>query len=117
MRTSFLVIVLALLVAAQHVSAADHASKPDSVDAVSEKAERKQIPRESKFTHLNEDGFALNVDPEIVEAGDAPMGEEDIVMGVVIGGEARAYPVNYMNGPWNEVVNDRLGGDSIAATW
>ena len=38
-------------------------------------------------------------------------------MGVLIAGEARAYPGNYMNGPLNEVVNDNLGGEAIASTW
>jgi hypothetical protein len=36
---------------------------------------------------------------------------------VVIGGEARAYPVNLMWKPENEVLNDRLGGAAITATW
>ena len=62
-------------------------------------------------------GFPMNVDPEIVAAGEAGLGDGDIVMGVVIAGEARAYPVNYMNGPLNEVVNDTLGGAHIAPSW
>ena len=45
------------------------------------------------------------------------IGDDDIVMGVVVAGKARAYPVNYMNGPRNEVVNDQLGGTAIASTW
>ena len=88
--------------------------------AVDEQAQRKKrlTPRDrSEMMHINERGYPLNVNPEIVSAGDTPMADEDIVMGVVIGGEARAYPVNYMNGPRNEVVNDRLGGTAIAATW
>ena len=75
-------------------------------------------PRDrSDFTMLNDDGFPLNVDPEIVAASEAEIGDEDMVMGVVINGEPRAYPVNYMNGPQNEVVNDVLGGKAIASTW
>ena len=62
-------------------------------------------------------GFPMNVDPEIVAADEAGLGDGDIVMGVVIAGEARAYPVNYMNGPLNEVVNDTLGGAHIAPSW
>ncbi len=75
-------------------------------------------PRDrSAFTHLTEGGYPLNVDPEIVTADQVDFGDEDIVMGVVINGEARAYPVNYMNGPYNEVVNDELGGQAIAPSW
>ena len=62
-------------------------------------------------------GYPLNVDPEIVTADQVDFGDEDIVMGIVINGEARAYPVNYMNGPYNEVVNDELGGQAIAPSW
>lgn len=64
-----------------------------------------------------EGGFPLNVDPEIIAASDAELGDEDMVMGVMVAGEARAYPVNYMNGPLNEVVNDTLGGAHITPTW
>ncbi len=71
----------------------------------------------SAFTHLTEGGYPLNVDPEIVKADEVDFGDEDIVMGIVINGEARAYPVNYMNGPYNEVVNDELGGQAIAPSW
>lgn len=77
-----------------------------------------RAPRDrSEFTHLRDDGFPLNVDPEIVSADEAPIGDDDIVMGIVVNGEARAYPVNYMNGPLNEVVNDELGGQAIAPSW
>ena len=79
---------------------------------------RSQGPRDrSDFTHLNDEGFPLNVNPEVVSAEDAPLGDGDIVMGVVVAGEPRAYPVNYMNGPNNEVVNDTLGGSHIAPSW
>lgn len=71
----------------------------------------------SKMTFLNEEGFPLNVDPKHVAAGEAPLEEGDIILGVHLAGEARAYPVNYMNGPQNEVVNDLLGGQAIASTW
>jgi hypothetical protein len=82
------------------------------------KREKRRGPRDrSKMMHINEKGYPLNVNPEIAGVDNTPMADEDIVMGIVIQGEARAYPVNYMNGPRNEVVNDQLGGSSIAATW
>ena len=75
-------------------------------------------PRDrSDFTHLRKGGFPLNVNPEIVSADKVEIGDEDMVMGVVINGEPRAYPVNYMNGPFNEIVNDELGGEAIAPSW
>jgi hypothetical protein len=39
----------------------------------------------------------------------------DRVVGVVLGGEARAYPVRLLN--WHEVINDTLGGIPIAVTY
>lgn len=71
----------------------------------------------SSFTSLREEGYPLNVDPELVPASEASMSDGDMVMGIVHKGQARAYPVNYMNGPTNEVVNDTLGGTPVAASW
>ena len=90
----------------------------EEIERLERVAPEPQAPRDrSEFTLLREEGFPLNVDPEIVPADQASIGDDDIVMGVVINGEARAYPVNYMNGPYNEVVNDELGGEAIAPSW
>jgi len=40
---------------------------------------------------------------------------DDRVIGVVFGGEARAYPLRLMR--WHEVVNDVVGGEPIAVTY
>ncbi|MCH9648678.1 MAG: DUF3179 domain-containing protein [Deltaproteobacteria bacterium] len=71
----------------------------------------------SEMSGQRDAGFPLNVDPEIISAADADLGDDDLVIGIVIEGQARAYPVNYMNGPLNEVVNDTLAGEPIASTW
>ncbi|MBT4867357.1 MAG: DUF3179 domain-containing protein [Planctomycetaceae bacterium] len=41
----------------------------------------------------------------------------ELVLGVVVKGEARAYPINMLTGPRREIINDTLGGQPIAATW
>jgi hypothetical protein len=41
----------------------------------------------------------------------------ELVLGVTIGKEARAYPINMLTGPSREILNDTLGGTAIAATW
>lgn len=41
----------------------------------------------------------------------------ELVLGVTIGKESRAYPINMLTGPQREILNDRLGGRAIAATW
>jgi len=43
--------------------------------------------------------------------------DNELVLGVVVEGEARAYPINMLTGPRREIINDQLGGHAIAATW
>jgi hypothetical protein len=42
---------------------------------------------------------------------------EELVLGIEIASEARAYPINMLVGPEREIINDTLGGRAIAATW
>lgn len=58
-------------------------------------------------------------DPSLVPATEAQewVGDDELVVGVVIGEEARAYPINQLTRPSREIINDKLGGRSIAATW
>ena len=41
----------------------------------------------------------------------------ELVIGVTVGKESRAYPINMLTGPDREIINDHLGGQPIAATW
>jgi hypothetical protein len=43
--------------------------------------------------------------------------DDELVLAVEIEGVARAYPINMLIGPTREIVNDKLGGRAIAATW
>ncbi len=43
--------------------------------------------------------------------------DNELVIGVVFNGAARAYPVNQLTGPRREIINDTLGGERLAATW
>jgi hypothetical protein len=43
--------------------------------------------------------------------------DEDFVLGVEIAGQARAYPLSMLDTPKRHVLNDSLGGQSIAVTW
>ena len=43
--------------------------------------------------------------------------DAELVLGVVVNGEARAYPINMLTGPSREIINDTLGNRAIAATW
>ena len=52
-------------------------------------------------------------DPEF--ADDHEGTPDDDVVVVTEGGEARAYPIRYLN--YHEIVNDRVGGRPVAVTW
>ena len=41
----------------------------------------------------------------------------ELVLGVFVGGKARAYPITQLTNPSREIINDRLGGVHLAATW
>ena len=52
-----------------------------------------------------------------VAEADLTLDPDDLVLGVVIKGQARAYPITQLCGPQREIINDHLGGVPIAATW
>lgn len=72
---------------------------------------------QSRYTELKDGGYPVLSSPRIVPAAEAKIGDAELVIGVVIGREARAYPVNLMWGPQSETINDTLGGAPVAATW
>jgi hypothetical protein len=72
---------------------------------------------QSRYTELRDGGYPVLANPRIVKAAEAKVGDAELVIGVVIGREARAYPVNLMWGPESETLNDTLGGTAVAATW
>ncbi len=63
------------------------------------------------------DGIPALTTPWVVSAGegDSFLQAEDLVLGVVVNGEARAYPHAVLW--WHEIVNDVLGGKPILVTF
>lgn len=53
--------------------------------------------------------------PELVTAGQTSLRGADLVIGVEIAGEARAYPVKVLSA--HEIVNDEVRGHPFAVTW
>jgi len=53
--------------------------------------------------------------PEFVPAQDAPYTDDELVIGVELNGEARAYAIGPLNS--REIVNDTVGGVPILVTW
>jgi hypothetical protein len=71
----------------------------------------------SGTTELLEGGHPIKTGLRFVEAQEATLYDGELVIGVTVGGEARAYPINLMWGPENEILNDTLGKTPITATW
>jgi hypothetical protein len=61
------------------------------------------------------DGIPALDSPAALPAAAAQWHDDEIVMGVEVGSEARAYPVAILN--WHELVNDALGGQPILVTY
>jgi hypothetical protein len=61
------------------------------------------------------DGIPSIDTPEFDTAATTPFQDDDIVIGVVVNGEAKAYPYNIMN--WHEIVNDTVGGVNVTVTY
>ena len=64
---------------------------------------------------LGRDAIRPIYDPEFVPADKADYREDELVMGVVIEGEAKAYRVESLNS--REMVNDELAGIPILVTF
>lgn len=65
--------------------------------------------------NLFEKMFAPLAGPTFVAAAGAPLPADDVVMAVLQGGAARAYPVRIM--AYHHVLNDELGGVPLVITY
>jgi hypothetical protein len=61
------------------------------------------------------DGIAPIYNPQFVTAGEAPYQEDELVIGVALEGEAKAYPISVLR--FREMVNDKLAGTPVLVTW
>ena len=62
------------------------------------------------------DGIPSLDNPSMIAAGDADyMRSDDLVFGVAINGDVRAYPLRIMG--WHEMFNDVIGGVSVALAY
>ena len=68
-------------------------------------------------TLLPKDAIPALLDPKFtsVESGDGQMDDFEHIIGVYINGDASAYPIRMLSR--HEIVNDVVGGESIAVTW
>ena len=62
------------------------------------------------------DGIPSLDNPDLIAAGDADyMLDDDLVFGVEINGDARAYPLRIMG--WHEMFNETIGGVPVALAY
>jgi hypothetical protein len=62
------------------------------------------------------DGIPALTNPKYVPADQADyMRNDEDVLGVSLGGVARAYPIRILS--WHEVVNDTFGGEPVLVSW
>lgn len=90
------------------ISVPDPSSVYDPVDAgePTPTGFRQVLPRDAIFPVY---------DPKFVAAPDAGWSDGDLVIGLEIGGESKAYPVGFLNR--REMVVDRLSGIPVLVTW
>ncbi len=64
---------------------------------------------------LPRDGIRPIYDPQFTSAEDSRYSPDELVMGVEINGDARAYSVGILRS--REMVNDTIGGVPVLVTW
>ena len=59
------------------------------------------------------------VDAQFISADEVrnQVSDSELVLGVVVEGQPRAYPINMLTGSAREIINDRIGQTDFAATW
>lgn len=92
---------------AERAKAAKANERGDDLEADYKRHSRRAAPR---------DAFPVLFDPELTPAAKAEgIRDDEPVIGVAIGGEAKAYPISIMGR--HELANDTCGGQPIAASW
>ena len=72
-------------------------------------------PYHGLIQYRAKDAKVAITNPEFVAAEDALIAAGTKVIGVFLGGEARAYPLFILNN--HQIVNDQVGGVPVSASW
>lgn len=73
------------------------------------------VPFHGLLEYRAKDAKLALVRPTLVSAGEAALAGGVSVVGVSVGKESRAYPLYVLKN--HQIVNDRVGGQPIAASW
>ena len=74
-----------------------------------------EFDRSKFYQLLPQDAIRPIYEPQFTGARGAKLSDDDLILGVEINGEAKAYPISVMR--FREIVNDELGGVPILVTW
>ena len=64
---------------------------------------------------LAKDGIPSIDNPRFDTAQTTPFTKDELVIGLVVNGEVKAYPLGIMN--WHEIVNDTVGGTNLSVSY
>ena len=73
------------------------------------------IPTGKIFSVLTRDAIPSLTNPDVARSEESLMGNSERVLGLVVGGEARAYRMGILW--WHEVINDTLGGLPVLVSY
>jgi len=77
---------------------------------------RTEVPDDLRVNWLLPwDGIRPIYNPEFTSANDAPLEDDELIIGVAWDGEAKAYPISVLRS--REMVNDELAGIPTLVTW
>ncbi len=95
-------------------------ASPDSPTATPEPTDTPSAAATPEYmivTLLRKDAIPAILDPDFVPLSEAneQMEDDELVLGVSLDGDSRAYSVNLLSR--HEIVNDVVGGRPVAVTW
>ena len=103
----------------QEIGNTPELERPANIDvtpSASQINKRVDDPNEYRFPQLLPWDAILPVyDPLFVSAEEAPLADDELVIGIALGEEAKAYPITVLQ--FREMVNDELDGIPILVTW
>jgi thiol-disulfide isomerase/thioredoxin len=72
-------------------------------------------PDELREGGPGKDGIPSIDDPQFITAQDSNLADDELVLGLIYEGEARAYPFRIL--VWHELVNDEIAGDPLLVSY
>lgn len=85
-------------------------------DQVPQRNPRGEVPGNLRVSWLIPfDGIRPVYNPQFATVDDAPLADDELIIGISLDGEAKAYPITVLR--FREMVNDELAGIPTLVTW